>query len=134
MAKGMIVECHIQLVVDYPGAVFEGVRTDKFSVFPDAQEVHALHGTVNAALNRDDPVNGISFFIFLGFQIMICVIFTIEQSVFLLGQLCVFQCFIESIPEFDGTDGIDCFRCSEIPCRFFFFLSLLFQHLTYIYP
>ena len=34
MTKGMIVEVHIQFMVDYPGTVFEGVGAYKIPRFP----------------------------------------------------------------------------------------------------
>ena len=116
-----------------PGAVFKGVRADEFPVLSDAQEIHALQRAADTALNRNNPVYGISFFIFLRLQIMIGIIFTIEQPVLLLGQLRMFQCLIEGISKFDGTDGIDCFRCSKVPGRLFFFLPFLFQHFSDIH-
>ena len=84
MTKGMIVEVHVQFMVDYPGTVFEGVGAYKFPVFPDTSEIHALQGAANATFNWDNPINGISFFIILWFQIMICVIFAIEKPVLFL--------------------------------------------------
>ena len=129
----MIIEGHVQLVMNHSGTVLKGVRADEFPVLSDAQEIHALQRAADTALNRNNPVYGISFFIFLRLQIMIGIIFTIEQPVLLLGQLRMFQCLIEGISKFDGTDGIDCFRCSKVPGRlssFFPFCSSTFRTST----
>lgn len=38
----MIIEGHVQLVMNHSGTVLKGVRADEFPVLSDAQEIHAL--------------------------------------------------------------------------------------------
>lgn len=40
--EGMIVESHIQLMMNYPCAVFKGVGADKFPVFPDGSVLSTI--------------------------------------------------------------------------------------------
>ncbi len=59
----MIIEGHVQLVMNHSGTVLKGVRADEFPVLSDAQEIHVLQRAADTALNRNNPVYGISFFL-----------------------------------------------------------------------
>jgi len=66
------------------------------------------------------PFSIIPLFIFLWFQIVVNIILTVKNTVFLMCYICVFQYGKKIIAKFSCAEWRTGLRSYEIPCRFFF--------------
>lgn len=116
--------------MNHPAAVLKRIRADVFTIFSHANHFYSRQAAFCTAFHGDDPENLVSFFIGFGFQIEICIVFSVKQPVLFLCSLRMLQSRVKRIAKFDRPIGTFCFSGIEISGRFFFFFSRTFRTST----